>query len=745
MRTLIALLLLCVPSIAAAQSGVDATEAPYFVVPGVDPATDPLPLREVAVHADISGVVASVTMTQLWENTGGSTLEATYVFPLSTRAAVHAMEMRVGGRRVVATIKEKETARQLYEDAKAAGKTAALLEQSRPNMFTTQVANVQPGDVIEVELKYVELLLPEDGIYSFVVPKVVGPRYVSPSEAFPDVPWSVIAKSDAPTPEPALHAWPISISLQGGVPVQWVHSSTHLVDTTTDEGTTEVELVQHPDAVDATADFVLDYALGDDDFSAGVLLQPDADGGGHFLALIAPPERVDPALVPPREYVFIVDTSGSMQGWPLAMATQLVSGLVDDLDGADRVNVLCFSGGEEIMAAQAVPATAANKARAKGFLAKQTGRGGTELLPALKRAFASPAKDDMARTFVVVTDGQVTVEAEAIDLIRERAADANVFAIGVGQGSVNQHLLDAVAHAGGGEPYVATNEVMAKDIAERFIDDVRAPVLTNIAFTFEGFDAYDLEPRSIPTLYASRPLLVTGRYRGAPTGTLIVSGDSGRGAWTSKTPIVGARHPAVPLLWARERIARLSDFAGAYDAPDHKAEVTQLGLDYALVTRHTSFIAVDDGDEVAAAPTAPAAHGDSGLSGLGFSGNGMGGGGMAYTGLGIGRGTKTESAGELSTGQRLTIAFDTVRDVPLREALKRSAAMMRTCMVHSPTSATGKLVWAVTLAADGSVASVKLTSSSLDAQLERCLVRQLFRLRVAGGARTVTFELSLAP
>ena len=749
--------------------GDGRTGSPYFVVPNVDARLDPLPLREVAVHADLSGVVADVTVTQLWENTGPTTIDATYVFPLSTRAAVHALEMRVGGRRIVATIKVKDEARAIYEEARKNGQTATLLEQSRPNMFTTKLANIQPGDVIEVELSYVELLRPTDGVYSLVVPKVVGPRYMSPAETYPDVPWSVIANEDD-QPAPALHAWPVSVRLRGGVPVQWARSATHELAIEQVADGLDIELAQdHPDEVDATSDFVLDYGLGGEALQTGVLVQPDPHGdGGHFLALIEPPERVVPELVPNREYVFIVDTSGSMEGWPLALATTVVSALVADLDAEDRLNVLCFSGGAEQLAPRSLPATAANKARAKTFLARQRGQGGTEMLQALQVALQSPSTPGLARTFVVVTDGFVTVEAEAIDLIRAHAGDANVFAIGVGSG-VNRHLLEAIAHAGHAEPYIAIGEESARDIAERFIADARTPVLTDIAFSFEGFEAYDVEPRAIPTVYAARPLLVSGRYRGKVGGALVVTGETGQGAWQSRTPILAAAsNPAVPLLWARERIARLSDFGGAMGAPNTKAEVTALGLEYALVTQYTSFVAVaaervagrkpgsddaiagdapmvaDPADEGGLGVALQQAMGGSmgvvskfalghGSGGLGFSGDGVGGSGAGGIGSIQGKG----DLGTVSKGKTVVNLSLSLFTMPgriaaaglLKATLVRRTLALRSCLADEPSLTAQTLVWDLSVGVDGSVLSARLQSGSISPAVQTCVVATLRRMR----------------
>lgn len=762
----------CLPSAAAHASPLgdlfangasdDALGAPYFVVRDANPELDPLPLREVAVHADISGVVADVTMTQLWENTGPTPISATYVFPLSSKAAVHALEMRVGGRRIVATIKEREAARKTFEDAKAKGLTATLLEQSRPNLFTSEIANVQPGEVIEVELRYFELLRPTDGIYSWVVPKVVGPRYVSPQEADPELPWSAMATTRE-RPEPVLHAWQVSATIDGGVPVQWAASGTHAIALERDGDRLDVDLAE--DDPEVLQDFVLDYALGSDELETGVLVAPDADGdGGHFLALVAPPERIDPALVPRRDYVFIVDTSGSMEGWPLAVAKSMVGAIVDGLDADDRINVLCFAGDADALAPQSLPASPANKARARAFLDRQRGGGGTELLGALETAFATPPTPGIARTFIVVTDGFVSVEARAIDLLRAQANQATVFAIGVGDG-VNRHLIEALAAVGQGEPYVALGEASARDVAERFLDEARSPVLTDLTVTFEGLDTYDVEPAALPNLYAQRPILVSGRYRGAAKGTVTIRGTTGTGPWQRTLAIAGGeRHPAVPILWARERIARLSDFAGAADAPNHQAEVTALGLEYALVTRFTSFVAVDDGGgEVAAAEPDPSGvlAGEGTVLGMGSGGMGFTGTGAGGSGSGIGRiGSLSGKGdgialGDIDTGgghgnaARPTVKLrvrerghEAERDV--KSSFLRRMGAVRACLANAPDLAAGSLSWRVTFDANGKPLGATLASGSIAEVTQACIERNLLRVVLAAGASARIIEILLA-
>ena len=164
----------------------DRTLSPYFFVKSDDPQVDQLPLKSTSAAVNISGVIADVQVTQVYKNEGRRPLEAIYVFPASTKAALYGMRMRIGERVINAKISKREDARREYEQAKEQGKSASLLEQQRPNVFQMNVANIMPGDEIRVELSYTELLVPTDRIYEFFYPTVVGPRYSNqPAETAP--------------------------------------------------------------------------------------------------------------------------------------------------------------------------------------------------------------------------------------------------------------------------------------------------------------------------------------------------------------------------------------------------------------------------------------------------------------------------------------------------------------------------------------------------------------------------------
>jgi Ca-activated chloride channel family protein len=322
-----------------------------------------------------------------------------------------------------------------------------------------------------------------------------------------------------------------------------------------------------------------------------------------------PPQAVAADAVPPREHVFVVDVSGSMHGFPLDTAKALMRDLVGVLRPTDTFNVVVFADGSETFASGSVPATQPNLARALQFIGRKDGGGGTRLQAALERAMSLPRQPSVARSIVLITDGYIEAEAEAFDYVREHLDDASVFAFGIGS-SVNRFLIEGVARAGLGEPFIVTQPSEAPAAAARLRQYIDSPVLTDIDLEFVGFEAYDVEPRRIPDLFASRPVVVFGKWRGPADGAIRISGKTGRGPFHTSIPVAAAdgdaHQGALRYLWARTRIANLADFGPAQPSDQRVAEITALGLTYGLLTRYTSFVAVhevvrragDDADDV---------------------------------------------------------------------------------------------------------------------------------------------------
>ncbi len=600
----------------------DKTLSPYFFVPGGDPEVDTLPLQSTRADVDIAGVIARVHVTQVYKNTGRRPIEAIYVFPGSTRAAVFGMKMTIGERVIEATIEERRKARADYEAAKAAGQSASLLEQQRPNVFQMNVANIMPGDVINVELDYAELLVPEDGTYEFVYPTVVGPRYSeTPSAGAPDTEtWVENPYLHEGDPEP--FTFDIDVTLHSGIPIARISCDSH--DTDIEYEGKKIASVSLADTKGAGAkDYILRYSLEGNKVQSGILLYPGEDEN-FFLIMMEPPARVGDGDIPPREYIFVLDVSGSMNGFPLNTAKKLMRDLVTQLRPTDTFNVVLFAGRAAVMSEKSMPATQANIESAMNTIDRQSGGGGTRLLNALQTAFALPRQsEDVSRTTVIVTDGYVSCETQAFDLIRRNLNKSNVFTFGIGS-SVNRHLIEGMARSGLGEPLIVTGPNEAGPKADKFREYIRQPVLTQIEVAFDAFNAYDVEPISVPDVLADRPVIVFGKYKGTPRGSVRISGFTGKGEYLTQLDIEPSMeeksNTALRYLWARHRIRTLADYNNLSQNAERVLEITNLGLTYNLLTQYTSFIAIDSlvrnqgGDQTTVKQALPLPEGVSDLA-----------------------------------------------------------------------------------------------------------------------------------
>ncbi len=593
----------------------DKTGAPYFYVETQDPSLDSFPLKETSVTVDINGMIADIHVLQTYANEGTAPLNASYMFPASDKVTVHGMQMRIGNQLVTAQIKEKEEAEEEFEEAKEEGKSASLLEEERPNVFSMNVANIMPNDVVSIDLHYTELITPADGIYQFVYPTVVGPRYVSPV-----LDESGVREEWASTPY--LHEgvlpkdkYDIRVSISAAVPITELTSSSHQVNVVWENETKAAVSLADASDYAGNRDFILDYKLTGKEISTGLLLNK-GENENFFMLMVQPPNRFETADIPAREYIFVLDISGSMYGYPLDTAKKLIKNLVTDLRETDMFNLILFSDEAYQLSDMSLAATEENAKRAIRMIDAQEGGGGTELLPALKKAVAIPAKENVSRSVVVITDGYIFDEADIFRLIGENAGTSDFFSFGIGS-SVNRYLINGIARTGQGEPFVVTDGKEADKTAKQFQTYIQSPVMTDIDVSFEGFDVYDVEPAVLPTLYAQKPIILLGKWRGEPAGSVRITGKTGSGAYeqsvsvaqilpnaeqvrtetaddaTAQSPsAVTLESNTLSYLWAQKKVERLTDYGMTNDNPDVKDEITQLGLTYNMLTPYTSFIAV---------------------------------------------------------------------------------------------------------------------------------------------------------
>lgn len=594
------LLLTCAAPVYAEESEQetdDRTLAPYFYVESEDTKVDTFPLKETKVTTNINGTIAETFVTQTYTNEGTSPLNARYVFPASTKVTVHGMKMTIGNQVITAQIKEREEAREEYEEAKSEGKSASLLEQQRPNVFTMDVANVMPGDNIAIELHYTEMITPSEGVYQFVFPTVTGPRYVNPNQ-------ETTQDSDQWTATPyqedgrtAEGKYDIVVNLSTGVPITDMKCKSHSLNVDFSSETSAQLTLADPEHYAGDRDFILNYKLTGEELSSGLMLYTGEEEN-FFMLTVQPPERFASEDIPPREYIFVLDVSGSMYGYPLDTAKGLIKDLVSNLRKTDSFNLILFSSDIYQMSPQSLPATRKNIRAAMRLIDEQEGGGGTLLSTALESALTTPANENMARNIITITDGYISDEKNVFQMIHQNLNTTSFFSFGIGD-AVNRYLIDGIAKAGQGESFVVTDSADAVETASRFRTYIEAPILTDINVSYDGFDVYDVEPAAASTLFAQKPVVLFGKWRGEPAGSIRLTGRTGKEAYQQDISVTGIQpleaNQAIRYLWARSRVERLTDYGCNTQTEDAvKQEITTLGLNYSMITPYTSFIAVTD-------------------------------------------------------------------------------------------------------------------------------------------------------
>lgn len=584
------------------------------------------PLQRTEVRGAISGFLARVTVTQTFANSADQKIEAVYAFPLPENAAVDDMTIQVGDRTVQGVIRKREEARAIYEQAKQAGHVAALLDQERPNIFTQAVANIMPGEQVVVTISYLQTLQYEDGAYEFVFPMVVGPRYIpgqatgqqaggrSPdTDQVPDA--SRITPPITPPGTRAGHDISIELTIDAGVPIQQLRSPSHAIEVENAGASQAIVQLKRLGEI-PNKDFILRYDVAGSQISDAVLSQGPYAGsnpvgskpagsnlgpGGYFSLILQPPARVSESDVTPKELVFVVDTSGSMMGAPIEKAKQLINRALDELYPGDTFNLITFSGSTRILFPEPVYPTAENIRKARQLLNDQSGYGGTEMMKAIRAALLPSDSQDHLRVVCFVTDGYVGNDLEIIGEVQKHP-NARVFAFGIGS-SVNRFLIEGMAKAGRGEAEIVSPGDKADAAAHRLYERLRSPLLTDVSIDWGGLPVSDVYPKSIPDLFSGKPLVVSGRYAAAGNGIIRVRGKRAGEDFVREIPVsfsgAASEGRILPAFWARRKIDDLmsQDWAGLQNGtvkPNVQEEITQLGLDYRLMTQFTSFVAVEE-------------------------------------------------------------------------------------------------------------------------------------------------------
>src|SRR6266498_3872640 len=568
------------------------------------------PLKHTDVTVEISGFLSRVNVTQEFENPFKEKIEAVYVFPLPASAAVDDMTMTVGERVVRGKILRREEAQAVYDAAKSGGQVASLLNQERPNIFTQSVANILPGERIKITISYVETLKYEAGSYEFSFPMVVGPRYMpgaatgrQGSGVSPDT----TQVPDASRISPKLvaegmrsgHDISLDIMLDAGVPIDVIKGKSQEVELERLSAHSAHVRLKSSSMI-PNKDFILTYNVAGKSIQ-DALLAHRSETGGYFTLILQPPERITVADVMPKELVFVLDTSGSMSGFPIEKAKETMKLALDGLYPADTFNLITFAGDTRILFPTPVRATPANLKKAQDFLSATSGNGGTEMMKAIKAALDASDSQDHVRIVCFMTDGYVGNDMEIISEVQKHP-NARVFAFGIGS-SVNRFLLDKMSEYGRGEvEYVALNDD-GSAAARRFHERVRNPLLTDISVDWNGLPVADVYAKRVPDLFGAKPVILTGRYTTGGRGVVRLKGRMSGREFVREIPVEfpegQTQHDVLASLWARTRIEDLmsQDYNGAQQGamrPELKETITNLGLEYRLMTQFTSFVAVEE-------------------------------------------------------------------------------------------------------------------------------------------------------
>jgi Ca-activated chloride channel family protein len=560
----------------------------------------PLPLKHTDVNAKVDGYIATVDVTQQFHNPYDGKIEAVYVFPLPENSAVNEFVMTIGERHIRGIIRERGEAERIYRDARSQGYVASLMTQERPNIFTQSVANIEPGKQIDVNIKYFNTLAYMDGWFEFVFPMVVGPRFnpVGPSTGVGSVPRGAQGASGQATEvsylrpgERSGHDIALRVELDAGVAIEEFQCTTHPIVTQRPAADKLIATLANSDRV-PNKDFVLRYRVTGEEIKAGLLTHRD-ERGGFFTMMLYPPTEIARLPRGPLEMVFVLDCSGSMDGRPIAQAKEAIRTGLKMLEPGDTFQLINFSMSASQLGSQPLEATRQNIQFALRHLEQLNAEGGTMMIEGIKAALDFPHDPRRLRCVCFLTDGYIGNEAEILTAVRKKLGSTRIFSFGVGP-SINRYLLDSMARLGRGAVAYLLNETESGPVMREFFDRISHAALTDLRIDWAGMNVTDVYPKTIPDLFAGRPVLVTGRFNGEAPVSVRVTARRGEDELNLFAPVLrDETSPALASIWARAKIADLSLTGISGRSPSLERQIKRTALEFSLLSQFTAFIAVD--------------------------------------------------------------------------------------------------------------------------------------------------------
>ena len=560
-------------------------------------------LTNTDVKGKISGNISRVEVTQTFQNPYDKPLEAIYVFPLPDQAAVDDMEIQIGDRVIKGNIKKREEAKEIYERARAEGRTAGLLEQERDNIFTQSLANIKPSEQIKVTIRYTESLKFEQGDYEFVFPMVVGPRYI-PGQAI-DAQGNTNQVPDAsrinpPVLKPETRSGndiTVSLQINAGVPIRNLYSTSHRIDVKNNGETVELKLAAGENI--PNKDLIVRYKVSSDRTEPSVLTTT-TDQGSHFATYLIPAIAYRADQIVPKDVVFLMDTSGSQSGDPILKSRELMTRFINGLNPNDTFTIIDFSSTTRQLSSYPLQNNSINRQKALEYINKIDANGGTELMNGINAVTNFPTvSDGRIRSVVLITDGYIGNDNEVIAAVQKNLKPGNrLYSFGVGS-SVNRYLLERIAEMGRGTSRVVRQDEQTQSVAEKFFRQINNPVLTNIQVKWEGDGtAPEIYPSNAPDLFAEQPLVLFGKKGDRSNGKLKITGIAAGGERYEQTLDVnfenGNSNLGIAQLWGRARIKDLMNQMFGGEVKSLVDAVTQTALNYRLLSQYTAFVAVSE-------------------------------------------------------------------------------------------------------------------------------------------------------
>lgn len=549
------------------------------------------PTVSTEVKIMVTGIVARCEVAQRFHNPSQEWVEAVYAFPLPETAAVDHLRMTIGDRIIEGQIQEKEEAKRTYEQAKLEGKKAALVEQERPNVFTTWAANIGPGEDIDVMIVYQETIHYDEGIFSLRFPMVVGPRYT------PGAAGDAVVEQIHPT-QPVLHpgSGPVNpvrlrIDIDPGFATGLLRSPSHEIHVVRGRSSTQVISLK-AGVVPANRDFVLEWAPQPGRLPQAAVFSEEKDGMTYFLLMLIPPRPDTAGLVRlSRETIFVIDTSGSMAGTSIDQARQALTLALGNLHPEDSFNVIQFNSYMSRLFPASVPALPETVAKAREYVAHLNADGGTEMLPALQAALKDTGAQRDVRQVVFITDGCVSNEEELFRAITAGLRASRLFTVGIGSAPNSYFMRKAAEFGRGTFTYIGDLSEVSARMGALFAK-LESPVLSDVRIAWNGA-AVEAWPDKVPDLYLGEPVVVAAAT--TSVNGVEVFGRIGGEPWQQSLRLgTDARGAGIGALWARRKIEALMDTLSEGAGEEKvRPEVVAVALQHHLVSKYTSLVAVD--------------------------------------------------------------------------------------------------------------------------------------------------------